>query len=224
MKVQVEGMARAETTNNSLSQKAIEEVLLRFKTEDETEETVNTVEDEETEESVNWIRNKINWRKTRGSQRRRGNTSAISTSMSGGRGRGERKCYTCEKEGHIARFCPIKQKILESQKSEATFTGLVTNDNENKQMNSSNETDESIFTVRHNAEETELKAKRDWIDVILDTGATKSVIGEENLRDIREQQTNNPRWEMKEKPEKQQLQFKFGDGKTIKQAKQCIFP
>ena len=73
MSVQVEAMARAETANNSLTQKAIEEVLLRFKTEDETEETVNMVEDEETEESVNWIRNKSNWRNTRGSERGRGN-------------------------------------------------------------------------------------------------------------------------------------------------------
>ncbi len=82
MKVQVEGMARAETTNNTLTQKAIEEVLLRFKTEDEIEETVNVVEDDETEESVYWVKNKTNWRNTRGNLRGRSNTRAMSTSTS----------------------------------------------------------------------------------------------------------------------------------------------
>ena len=160
MKVQVEGMARAESGDNSLTQKAIEEVLLRFITEDEDEEKVNMIEGEETEETINWVKNKNHWRQTRGNFRGRGRGNQRRFQGQAPRGRGgDRKCYTCDQEGHISRYCPIKQKILESQKNEAAFTGMITN--ETSKMNSSNQTDESIFARHKETEEDETEAKRD---------------------------------------------------------------
>ena len=59
-------------------------------------------------------------------------------------------------------------------------------------MNSSNEADDSIFTIKHKEIiDEDNRVKRDWMDIILDTGATKSVIVEENLIEIQNRLIQN---------------------------------
>ncbi len=197
-KVQVEGMARAQTGDNLLTQNAFEEVFLRFKSDDETAENVNVLEKDESEEKVNRVKNRNQWKPGRPGQRgrSRGNQRGYNTEPSRGRGN-DRKCYTCDREEHVTRFCLIKQKFVRSQRSEATFTGVISN--YHQQINNSNETDKSIFTMTHaeRTKEDNATSNRNLIDVILESGATKSVIGEDNLAEIQKQQNNEAQWEMK---------------------------
>ncbi len=171
MKVQLESMARAESTDGkTLTGEKVEEALLRFANNQEEKQEINFTEytEEQLEEEINWMRKSFHSGRYRGRHNRYRGTNNF-------RGRGRSKnCYTCDKPGHFSYNCLDKQS-----KSEENFTGHM------NQINSSRDLDNSVLAVSHERQRHHENTNRpNFIEVIIDTGATKSVIGMDYLNNI----------------------------------------
>ncbi len=105
------------------------------------------------------------------------------------RGRGRsRNCYTCDKPGHFAYNCPEKQSI-----SQENFTGHLNQAERSVEANSLTDLDDSVLAVSHEGHRHHESTNRpNFTEVIIDTGATKSVISYNS--------------------EGKKLEFKFGNG------------
>ncbi len=130
------------------------------------------------------------------------------------------KRYTCHNYGsedHFIRNCPHEVNEQINRRGSARFTGFVQNE-ENTQ-------DDSFDIFCMSKDQSEVGSKRACI--IVDTGATKTVVGECTLQAMMHNipvEQKKPILKHREKDTENMAKFKFGDGKTIAAQKVAHIP
>ncbi len=206
MKVHLEGMARsASTGGKTIEGEKVEEIMMRYDENPEESRNTNYADctEEQLEEEIDWMRK--SWQ----SGRYRGRGGHRGSRMFNQRGRGRsRNCYVCDRPGHYSYNCPdIQQKQLEN------FTGHVGQNKTKSEMDSSNDLDDSVLAVSHDVMRAEEKTSRpNVIDIIIDTGATKSVIGMDYLQELVSKMSDTQRNKIMADQEGKKLEFKIGNG------------
>ena len=127
-------------------------------------------------------------------------------------------CHNCGSEDHFIRNCPnpINQQVRRGSSS-TSFTGYM------QKGDSSEDNSFDIFCMMKQ-HEIERGCK---LHMIVDTGATKTVIGEITLKDMLKDFSTNQRNHIMQKQESDlsgTAKFKFGDGKTVAAQKVVHIP
>ena len=212
----IESMARNLHPNHELNTKNVEESIRRLIMEDIEHKVMEVAEikqaKEDNDESTNtgceealWMRSsryqrggrfRRNYSNVRGNNSN--NTRALRATR-GGRGfrRPHNRCYTCDSDRHYAAQCDAEQ---------SQFTGIVSQVN----MHSSNEDSFEIFACTHM---TNLKL----VSLFIDTGATKTVIGENTLAQLTQNWKDQHKHSLFQNAQKDNCtKFKFGDNRQVR--------
>ena len=216
MKVYVEGMARSASTDGKNIESEKMEEMLRYDIKSEEGQEINYTDftEEQLEQKIDWMRKSSQSGRYHG----RGNQRGSRKFNSRGRGR-TRNCYVCDKPGHLSYKCPDKQ-----HKPQENFTGHLER-NRSAKMDSSNDLDDSVLAVSHNSPKDSTHSSRpNTIDVIIDTGATKSVIGMKYLQEIVSKMGEKQRILITAEPGGKKLEFKFGNGNPTTTIKAIHLP
>ncbi len=230
-KLHVESVARNLNENQNLVPKCVEDSLRRLDSNEakiqpvhaqncETEIKEDENDEESKEKQTLWVRNArgkfVPFR--RGGINKRG--------ARGFRGRFSYKrgnCYTCGSDRHYAANCDQKQNNAHpnpgntrgkdpKSNNQDNFTGLV------ERMEDQEDNSFEIFAVSSN-ESSEM-------NMIVDTGTTKTVIGENILWSIMNQisQRNKQLILQSKMDDKEKSKFKFGDGRLVHAKYVVLFP
>ena len=193
-----------------LTLKDTEEAILRMKgLEDQDEENVLAMSepqglDEEEDPEVNWMRQGFRGKRgnIRGNRFMRGSNRGYDTR--GGKKR--HACYNCESEEHWARECPEPQKNEKTKRNRQEDKTHEMGFCQTKEETSS-ERDE-IFAVSVNNEFCG--------SVIIDSRASKSVIGKQRLMKILSQcDAKLKECILSDQQGKNKLEFRFGKGDAV---------
>ncbi len=213
MRLSVESIARNSSAERKLTVHGIEDAILRLKSEEQKGLSTNHCEEGEKQEEVNWIRNQSRGGRRPWNTRQRGST----------RGNGNHsntykrkiRCYKCDEMGHYSFEC--NKQNNDQKKQREGFTGHV---KENK--SSSSEPEEIFYTWQ---KEKDQRRKEDGsIDIIIDTGASKSVISRGELETISILLNKSEEKLLDTNQQNLQSKFKFGNGPPIEAEKVIHLP
>ena len=212
-KLHIESVARKMNESKELEVKNVEESVKRLIISDSEEKVLELKESEEDQdETALWFKsNRYPGRgrnRSTGSIKRGPSRYAAGPRRSQGRSysryqRGERgRCYNCNSDKHYKYDCDKPDQT-------DNFTGMVENAEDNKE--------DSSFEV-FACYDTEAVNKT---DIIIDTGATKTVIGELTLKNVTMNWDNESKQKLMIDKSKggENAIFKFGDERTVKKQK-----
>ena len=103
--------------------------------------------------------------------------------------------------------------VLRKSKSQENFTDHMNQAERSTEVNSSTDLDDSVLAVSHEGQRHHESTNRPkFIEVRIDTGATKSVIGLDYLNSIVDKLSETVKQLILKEKEGKKLEFRFGNG------------
>ncbi len=219
IKLHLENMARSLHASRELCTKNVEESLKRLIMDDKEQKVMETTDtktntDEQKEQTENeealWIRSS---RFQRGGRYRRYQPSPHGSGKARGQIRRTRagyrrphnRCFICNSDKHYAAHC---------DSAEGQCTGFFSQADKETSQEDSFET----FACTH-------KSNFKHVNLIIDTGATKTVVGEETLMKMTQSWNETEKAQLWRTAKKDnQTKFRFGDSRPVKTNNVILMP